>query len=124
VSRSLTFGFRIADRGVAASSGRSDLVHQQLEQLLLTMPGERVDRPTFGCGIQALVFTGATPEVAATTEYLVGTAIRRYLSDLLTLDAVRVVADDTTLYVDVLYTLRDTGEELAASISHPLQAPP
>jgi phage baseplate assembly protein W len=124
VTKSLSFGFRIADRGVAASSGRAEVVHHQLEQLLLTMPGERVDRPTFGCGIQALVFAGAAPEVAAATEYLVGTAIRRYLSDVLTLDAVRVLADDSTLYVDVLYTLRETGEELAASISHPLQAPP
>lgn len=121
---SLAFPFRVADRGGAALSPRARAVHEQLEQLLLTVPGERVNRPDFGCGVQRLVFGGASPEVAAAAEYVVAAAIRRHLAELLDLDAVRVSVDDTALHVDVLYTLRDTGEELVATVSQPLENAP
>ncbi|MFB9316980.1 GPW/gp25 family protein [Cryptosporangium minutisporangium] len=121
---SLAFPFRTADRGGAAVSGRAAAVHEQLEQLLLTVPGERVNRPDFGCGVQRLVFGGASPEVAAAAEYVISTAVRRYLGELLTVDAVRVTVSDSQLFVDVLYTLVDTGEELVATIAQPVEGAP
>lgn len=120
----MTFPFQASDRGVAATSSRAEVIRQQLEQLLLTMPGERVNRPDFGCGIQRLVFSGASPETAAGAEYVIATSIRRYLSDLVRLDTVRVTVEATTLIVDILYTVVDTGEELAASFVQPLQDAP
>ena len=117
----MTFPFQVSDRGVASTSPRARVVRQQLEQLLMTIPGERVNRPDFGCGIQRLVFSGASPEAAAAAEYVIGTSIRRFLRDLVELDAVRVTVDDVTVFVDILYTLLDTGEELAASFSHTLE---
>jgi phage baseplate assembly protein W len=121
MDRSLSFPFRIGDRGTAAVSPRAEVIRQQLEQLLLTIPGERVNRPDFGCGIQQLVFSGATPEAAAAAEYLIATAIRRFMRDLVVLDAVRVTVEGPTLYVDVLYTAVDTGEELAATFVQDLE---
>lgn len=119
----LGFPFRISDRGVAHDGGTdAELARAQLHQLLFTAPGERVDRPDFGCGLHQLIFEPASGEQAAVTEYLVATAIRRHLERLLTLDAVRVTVDDTTLVVDILYTLRTDGRELAATFTHPLRA--
>jgi phage baseplate assembly protein W len=123
MERSMSFPFRPGDRGLAATSPRTEVIRQQLEQLLLTIPGERVNRPDFGCGVQRLVFAGAGAEVAAAAEYVVATAIRSHLAALIRLDAVRVRIADTTLAVDVLYTLPDSGEELAASLLHPLDGP-
>ena len=62
MKRSLTFPFHIGDLGAPATSPRTLAVRQQLEQLLFTIPGERVNRPTFGCGVQRLVFGGCSPE--------------------------------------------------------------
>ena len=121
--RAMTFPFQASDRGVVSTSNRAQAIRQQLEQLLLTIPGERVNRPDFGCGVQTLVFAGASPEAAAAAEYVIGTAIRRFLRDLVRLDAVRVTVDDTTLLIDILYTTVDTGEELAATFRQPLQEP-
>lgn len=121
MERSLTFPFQASDRGVASTSERAEVIRQQLEQLLLTIPGERVNRPDFGCGIQRLVFSPASPEAAAGAEYIIATSIRRFLRDLVQLDAARVTVSDTTLFVDILYTLLDTGEELAASFVQPLE---
>src|SRR5262245_6235911 len=115
MARALQFPFQVSERGVAATSGRLDVIRQQLEQLLLTMPGERVNRPDFGCGVQRLVFAGASPEAAAAAEYVIGTAINKYMAELIQLDAVRVTVDASTMYIDILYTVLDSGAELAVS---------
>lgn len=124
MSQSMRFPFQVSERGVVATAGRSNVVRQQLEQLLLTIPGERVDRPEFGCGVQRLVFAGAGPETAAAAEYVIAAAIREYMSDVVELDAVRVTVDDTQLFIDVLYRLVDDGEELAATFTQTLEGRP
>lgn len=120
----LGFPFRVTDRGTARGAGDpAELAQAQLRQLLFTAPGERVDRPEFGCGLHLLVFSAADRDRAAVTEYLVRTAVTRYLDRLVALDAVRVTVDGATLVVDILYTLRETGEELAGTFTHALLGP-
>lgn len=123
-ARALSFPFHADDHGAAATSGPAAMIREQIEQVLLTIPGERVDRPDFGCGVQLLVFETTSPEVVASTEYLVRTELRRHLGALLTVDAVRVRTDDSALLVDVLYTVRATGQELAATVGTPLGVAP
>jgi phage baseplate assembly protein W len=125
MARSLAFPFRIGDLGAPATSPRTQVVRQQLEQLLFTMPGERVNRPTFGCGVQRLVFGGCSPEAAAAAEYIIRLNVQEFMEDVLTVDAVRVTADAeaATLFVDILYTLLETGEERAETFRRTLEAP-
>ena len=126
MARSLTFPFHIGDLGAPASSPRPHAIRQQLEQLLFTVPGERINRPTFGCGVQRLVFGGCSPEAAAAAEYIIRVNVGEFMGDVVTVDAVRVVADpaQATLYVDILYTLRETGEERAETFRRTLEGPP
>jgi uncharacterized protein len=126
MARSLAFPFRIGDLGAPATAPRTLAVRQQLEQLLFTIPGERVNRPTFGCGVQRLVFGGCSPEAAAAAEYIIRINVQDFMDDVISLDAVRVVADpeQATLYVDILYTLIETGEERAETFRRTLEAPP
>lgn len=51
----LKFPFSIGKNGAAAST-RQQHIKEQVEQLLLTNPGERWYRPDFGVGVKALVF--------------------------------------------------------------------
>lgn len=125
MNQALDLPFRITDRGTArGTSSTAEQARAQLRQLLFTARGERVDRPDFGCGLHLLVFSGNDPAREATTEYLVRTAVTTYLRRLLTLDAVRLTVDDTTLVVDVLYTLRESGEERADTFTHALSGSP
>lgn len=117
----LRFPFAISKRGVAASSIRAQQIKEQLEQLLFTLPGERVLRPSFGCGVQRLVFAGLSEDTMAAAEYTISTAIRDYLGEVLLLEAVRVSSIDTKMTIDILYTLLETGEELSASFEQPIQ---
>lgn len=124
MDQAMSFPFRVTELGAAALSSRRQVVREALEQLLLTIPGERVNRPNFGCGIQRLVFDGTDPLALATAEYVITTSIRDHLSDLIRLDAVRVTVEDATVLVDILYTALGTGEESALTIAQPLQVSP
>ncbi|HTV19800.1 MAG TPA: GPW/gp25 family protein [Polyangiaceae bacterium] len=121
MARALYSPFQIGALGQPRSASRERAVQQQIEQVLFTLPGERVNRPDFGCGVQRLVFAGATPEIAAAAEYVIRVGLTRFLSDVIRVDAVRVTADDAALFVDVLYTLEATGEEASFSASRPLE---
>jgi hypothetical protein len=122
--QTMRFPFQVSARGVVAAASYDDAIRQQLEQLLFTSPGERVNRPLFGCGIQRLVFAGSSAETIKAAEYVISTAIRTHMRDRVTLDAVRVRVDDATLFIDILYTLVESGAELAVSFAQPVDAPP
>lgn len=124
MSRSLRFPFAIGDLHLPRSSKVEDVVREQLHQLLFTLPGERVGRPGFGCGVQRLVFAGMSDERLASAEHLIGQAVRRHLASLLTLEAVSLSTDDSTLYIDILFTVSSTGREQALTFTQPLQGAP
>lgn len=124
MSRSLRFPLAIGDLHVPRSSAGDALVREQLHQLLFTLPGERVGRPGFGCGVQRLVFAGLSDERLASAEHLIGQSVRRHLSNLLTLEAVSLSTDDSTLYIDILFTVLGSGQEQALTFTQPLQGAP
>jgi phage baseplate assembly protein W len=122
--RALSFPFQVGDTGIPRVSGPGGILREQLELLLFTLPGERLRRPAFGCGVQRLVFEGASAEVVAAAEHTIRRGVRAEMDDLLVLDAVRVRADGPTLRIDILYTVRATGEERAESFRRPLEGAP
>jgi phage baseplate assembly protein W len=108
----MAFPFRIGDRGVATSA-RAEHVRQQIEQVLLTNPGERVFRPDFGAGMGALVFEPNTSVLAELTR-------KRLLASLT--EALRGEVDPKTLQVDVQPDLQGGGETLRVTVSYTLAA--
>lgn len=123
MGRTLFVPFQIGDLGAPRAATRSVAIRQQIEQLLFTLPGERVNRPDFGCGVQRLVFSGAADEAAIATEYVIRVALQRYLADVIRTDAVRVTVSDATLFIDILFAVLETGEELAEAFQRPLEGP-
>ena len=99
-------------RGRTARADDETYLRGLIEHVLFTRPGERVQRPDFGSGADALVFAPAGNELAQATQALVHGALQRFLGDLLRVDEVSVVAQDATLEVTVCYTpLRATAGE-------------
>jgi phage baseplate assembly protein W len=110
------FPFHFDDRGrTAAPSGTDEHIRDLLEQLLFTNPGERVNRPDFGVGLLQLIFAPNSVELAATLQYTTHGAIQRWLGDVLDLHDLEVRAIDSELRVEVVFTVRRTGEQQAAT---------
>jgi len=99
----IDYPFHFDGRGRTAETDTSGHIRGLIEQVLLTAPGERVMRPGFGSGVMQLVFAAASPEVAATTQFLVQGALQQWLSDLITVEAVDVEAQDGALLITVQY---------------------
>lgn len=111
------FPYRVDARGRTATAGHADHVRDMVELVLFTSPGERVNRPDFGCNLLDMVFSGNSPELAATLEMTARAALQRWLGDLLTVESLTVTAEEATLRVHVAYVLTATGENLSLTVS-------
>ncbi len=78
-------------------------IRDMIEQVLFTNPGERVNRPDFGCGLLQLVFEPLSDELAATTKFLIQGSLIQWLSELIEVHDVQVERADTSLFITVIY---------------------
>ena len=99
--------------GLGRTRETSDAEHLRdlIEQVLFTSPGERVNRPTFGCGLLQLVFAPNNDTLAAATQLSVQAALQQWLGDVIEVRGVEVTNPDATLQVTVRYADRRTAEE-------------
>ncbi|MEO8971028.1 MAG: GPW/gp25 family protein [Ktedonobacteraceae bacterium] len=104
-------------RGRTAVTDYNTHVRDMLEQLLFTNPGERVNRPDFGSGLQQLVFAPNSPELAAALQYTLKAAVQRWLGDVLELQALDVTSDDSTLSIVIAYIVKQTNERQVAQFT-------
>lgn len=106
----IRYPFRIDGRGRTADATETEHVRQLIEQVLFTWPGERVNRPDFGCGLQQLLFAPNSTELAAATQFLVQGALQQWLGDVIEVEDVKVDAIDSRLEVTIAYRLKRTEE--------------
>jgi uncharacterized protein len=106
--------YAIDGRGRTEEASPQDHLRQLIEMVLFTNPGERVMRPTFGSGVLGLVFAPNGPDLAATTQILIASALQTWLGDLISVQSVDVQTDDSTLTITVNYLDRSTNT--AASV--------
>ena len=111
------YPYAISGRGRTATTTPDAHIRDLIEQVLFTSPGERVNRPDFGCGLLQLVFAPNSPDVAAATQFLVQGSLQQWLGDVITVEAVGVVAEDSSLRVTVQYVIRRTNERAIAEFS-------
>ncbi|BAV06596.1 hypothetical protein SAMN05421788_107257 [Filimonas lacunae] len=110
----IAYPFGFDNHGKTAEASNDRHIRDLIEQVLFTAPGERVNRPDFGSGLMQLVFQGNGNELAATTQFLVQGALQEWLGDIIQVNEVKVISDDATLQVTVVYTIRRTQEKQVA----------
>ena len=103
--------FHLDPRGRSAQTDVDDHVYDLIFQVLFTNPGERVNRPDFGCGLRQLVFLPNSDVLATATQQLVQGSLTRWLGDVIAVEKVEVRAVDAELEVTVVYIRRDLGEK-------------
>jgi phage baseplate assembly protein W len=113
------FPYRVDGEGRTAKAENDDAhLRNLIEQVLFTTPGERVNRPDFGCGLLQLVFAPNSAELAATLQVLVQGALQQWLGDLMQIEDVLTNSSDGTLSIDVRYTALQGAESRVASFAY------
>lgn len=102
----LAFPLRVNNEG-GETANRSRHIRDQIEQVLFTLPGERVFRPEFGAGVRALVFEPNSQGLWEITK-------KRLTASLA--DALRGEVDPKSLNVEV----RGEEEKLMITIQYTL----
>lgn len=109
----VSFPFRIDATGrTAAVPDRAAHVRDMIEAVLFTAPGERVNRPDFGSGLQEMLFDANSDALVTAADFLIRSALQQHLGDVVTIESLAVVRDEGTLSVTLVYALVGTGERM------------
>jgi len=106
----LAYPFSIDGRGRTANAAENDHIRDMIEQVLFTNPGERVNRPDFGCGLKRLLFMPNSQPLAAATQMLVKSSLQKWLENEIEVEQVEVEARESQLIVRVTYSNRIDGQ--------------
>jgi phage baseplate assembly protein W len=85
-------------------------VEQLMRQVLFTSPGERINRPDFGCGLKRLIFAPNSEVSATLAQVSIFEALRRWLDPVISVNDVKVKAINETLEIRIVYTLKARQE--------------
>ncbi len=105
---------------VSIDTGRGELskerdysayISELVRQVLLTAPGERVNMPDFGAGLRRYVFANVDDTTASLVQATVFQALDHWLGTYISVDDVRVTAQNGTLNVNLTYTVKARGNQ-------------
>lgn len=100
-----------AGRGrIAEEENYAEHIVQLMYQVLFTAPGERINRPDFGCGVKRLVFAPNSEAAAALAQVTIYDSLTRWLGSAITVNDVKAVATSERLEISIAYTLKTRGE--------------
>ena len=91
---------------LAVEENYAQHVEQMMKQVLLTNPGERVNRPDFGCGVRRMVFAPNSELAASLAQVSVYQALDKWLGSVVEVVRVEVTAHEAVLEIAIAYILR------------------
>lgn len=96
---------------VAQETDYSAHIEQLVLQVLMTAPGERINRPDFGCGVKRLVFAPGGEVAATLAQTAVYQALTKWLPEAISVKEVSARAQDAMLEIRIAYVIKARGEK-------------
>jgi len=107
-AKGLAFPLRLGPGKSLAVVELEDDVRVMIEQILLTAPGERVNRPTFGVGIYAYVFEADSPFLASQLQTALDENVYEHLGKNVHIVALDVTSSGEQLLVNIQFQIVGT----------------
>jgi phage baseplate assembly protein W len=111
--RFLDYPFGVSGTGTPNTTNADDHMRDLILQVLFTNPGERVNLPEFGVGVQRLVFAPNSDALRASVQFLISNNLQRWLGDRIDVNQVNVASElgeEETLTIEIVYTVKTTQE--------------
>lgn len=115
----VAFPLAVSSRGRTVPADRTSHVRQLIELTLFTSPGERVNRPDFGCGVLDLVFEQPNSTMVSATTALIRGSLQHWLADEIEIRTLDVGIDGATLHITVGYLDRRTRRAETFVLGYP-----
>lgn len=113
IIHSIHYPFAI-DNGLGTLAEENDYskhVRQMMLQVLFTNPGERINRPDFGCGLRRMIFAPNSDVTANLLQVTIFQSLERWLGNVISLIDVKAQAIDEKLDVRIVYILKARQEK-------------
>ena len=94
--RFLKYPYSVGGSGIPNTTTADDHLRDLILQVLFTNPGERVNLPDFGVGVQRLLFQPSDETLRSSAQFLISTNLQRWLGDRINVEQVRVTAIPAT----------------------------
>jgi phage baseplate assembly protein W len=117
--RFLDYPLSVGSTGVPKLTGPDDHLRDLILQVLFTIPGERVNLPEFGVGVQKLVFAPNGDMLRASAQFLISNSLQRWLGDRLDVNQVSVTSEpgeEETVTIEITYTLKATQQKQSLQV--------
>lgn len=112
--RFLDYPYNVSSTGVPKLTNPDDHMRDLVLQVLFTMPGERVNLPEFGVGVQQLVFAPSSDMLRASAQFLISSNLQRWLGDRIDVNQVSVTSqpgEEEVVVIEITYTLKATQQQ-------------
>ncbi len=109
--RFLDYPYTVSGDGTPATTLADDHMRDLILQVLFTNPGERVNLPEFGVGVQRLVFAPNNDALRSSVQFLVSTNLRRWLGERISVDQVNVTSEpgaEEVVTIEIIFTIKQT----------------
>jgi phage baseplate assembly protein W len=117
--RFLDYPYTAGSTGAPNTTGPDDHLRDLILQLLFTNPGERVNLPEFGVGVQQLVFAPNSDALRTSAQFLISTGLQRWLGDRISVSQVLVTSEldeEETVNIEIVYTLKATQQRQSLQV--------
>jgi phage baseplate assembly protein W len=117
--RFLDYPYAASGAGTPNTTTPDDHLRDLILQVLFTNPGERVNLPEFGAGVQRLVFAPNSDTLRTSTQFLISTNLRRWLGDRINVEQVNVTSEpgfEEQVTIEIIYTLKATQERQSVQV--------
>jgi phage baseplate assembly protein W len=107
--RFLKYPYAVGGGGIPNTTTSDDHLRDLILQVLFTNPGERVNLPEFGVGVQRLLFEPSSDAMRSATQFLISTNLQRWLGDRINVEQVTVTSDtgdESTVTIEINYTMK------------------
>jgi len=111
--RFLDYPYSVSSTGVPKLTGPDDHLRDLVLQVLFTIPGERVNLPEFGVGVQQLVFAPSNDMLRASAQFLISSNLQRWLGDRIDQIQVGVTSqegEEEVVVIEITYMLKATQQ--------------
>jgi len=111
--RFLDYPYGVSSTGTPRTTTAEDHLQDLILQVLFTNPGERINLPEFGVGVQRLVFAPNNETLRTSAQFLISTNLQRWLGDRMDVEQVNVSSElgaEQVVTIEIVYTVKATQQ--------------
>jgi phage baseplate assembly protein W len=117
--RYLGYPYGVSSIGTPSTTNPDVHLRDLILQVLFTIPGERVNLPEFGAGVQQLVFAPNSDTLRTSAQFLLSNTLQRWLGDRIDISQVTLTSQpgqEETVTIEIVYVVKSTQQSQSIQV--------